>query len=64
MIKTAILVAVMFSSAGWATTPTVNIALGTALPSTCVGSGLPIGGEVDVAVIVEAVNNALNGCSS
>jgi len=41
----------------------VNIALGTAEPVACAGGGLPIGGEVDVAVIMEAVNNALSGCS-
>ena len=40
----------------------VNIALGTAQPSACPNGGLPIGGEVDVAVIIQAVNNALNGC--
>jgi hypothetical protein len=40
----------------------VNIALGTARPAVCAGGGLPIGGSVDVAVIVEAVNNALVGC--
>ena len=40
----------------------VNIALGTAPPSACAGGGLPLGGEVDVAVIMEAVNNALSGC--
>ncbi len=41
----------------------VNIALGTAEPAVCAGGGLPVGGEVDVAVIIEAVNNALSGCS-
>ena len=41
----------------------VNIALGTAQPSACPNGGLPLGGEVDVAVIIQAVNNALNGCS-
>jgi hypothetical protein len=40
----------------------VNIALGTALPSACPNGGLPLGGEVDVAVILQAVNNLLNGC--
>lgn len=30
--------------------------------AACV-SGVPGGGAVDVAVIIEAVNNALNGCS-
>ena len=42
----------------------VNIALGTAQPSACPNGGLPLGGEVDVAVIIQAVNNALNGCGS
>jgi hypothetical protein len=40
----------------------VNIALGTTQPSACPNGGLPLGGEVDVAVIIQAVNNALNGC--
>ena len=38
----------------------VNIALGDADPTSCAG-GIP-DGQVDVAVIIEAVNNALNGC--
>ncbi|MBI3362645.1 MAG: hypothetical protein HY023_16210 [Chloroflexi bacterium] len=41
----------------------VNIALGTAEPATCAAGGLPIGGEVDIAVVVEAVNNAMKGCA-
>ena len=40
----------------------VNIALGTAQPSACPNGDLPLGGEVNVAVIIQAVNNALNGC--
>jgi hypothetical protein len=40
----------------------VNIALGTAQPLTCPNGGLPLGGEVDVAIIIQAVNNALTGC--
>ena len=40
----------------------VNIALGTAQPSAC-PHGIPSGTEVTVAVIIQAVNNALNGCS-
>ena len=39
----------------------VNIALGSAQPSTC-PSGLPIGGEVKITVIVQAVDNVLSGC--
>ncbi|HVO24512.1 MAG TPA: choice-of-anchor Q domain-containing protein [Candidatus Margulisiibacteriota bacterium] len=39
----------------------VNIALGTAQPSACPG-GVPSGTEVTVAVIIQAVNNALSGC--
>ena len=40
----------------------VNIALGTAQPSAC-PHGVPSGADVDVALIIQAVNNALNGCS-
>src|SRR5262249_11889839 len=40
----------------------VNIALGTAQPSAC-PDGIPAGESVNVALIVQAVNNALNGCS-
>ena len=39
----------------------VNIALGTAQPSAC-RSGVASGAEVTVAMIIQAVNNALNGC--
>jgi len=42
----------------------VNIALGTAEPATCPDGGLPVGGNVTVAVIIQAVNNALNGCGT
>jgi photosystem II stability/assembly factor-like uncharacterized protein len=39
----------------------VNMALGTADASAC-PHGVPSGGSVDVALIIQAVNNALNGC--
>ncbi len=39
----------------------VNIALGNAQPSVC-PDGIPSGAEVDVALIVRAVNNARGGC--
>jgi hypothetical protein len=39
----------------------VDIALGTAQPAAC-RSGLPIGGKVDIGVILQAVNNALSSC--
>jgi len=39
----------------------VDIALGTAQPSAC-ASGVPSGAEVNVGLIIGAVNNALNGC--
>lgn len=39
----------------------VNIALGTTQSSAC-PNGVPSGVEVNVAVIIQAVNNALNGC--
>jgi hypothetical protein len=39
----------------------VNIALGTGQPSAC-PNGIPSGGSVDIALIIQAVNNALNGC--
>jgi hypothetical protein len=39
----------------------VNIALGTAQPSVC-AHGVPSGAAVDVALIIQAVNNALDGC--
>jgi pimeloyl-ACP methyl ester carboxylesterase len=41
----------------------VNIALGKAEPSAC-PNGLPVGGDVNVAVIIQAVNSALNGCGN
>jgi cysteine-rich repeat protein len=41
----------------------VNIALGNAAPSAC-PNGLPGVADVTVAVIIQAVNNALNGCGS
>ena len=41
----------------------VNIALGSAPPATCADGGLPIGGEVDISVIIDAVNNTLAGCN-
>jgi hypothetical protein len=41
----------------------VNIALGTAEPLAC-PHGVPSGTEVTVAVIIQAVNNALNGCGA
>jgi hypothetical protein len=39
----------------------VNIALGTAQASAC-PHGVPNGAEVNVALIIQAVNAALNGC--
>jgi ELWxxDGT repeat protein len=39
----------------------VDIALGGAQPSAC-PNGIPSGSEVNVALILQAVNNALNGC--
>ena len=41
----------------------VNIALGDAEPPAC-AHGVPSAVEVNVAVISQAVNNALNGCPS
>lgn len=41
----------------------VNIALGNAQPSAC-PHGIPSGAEVNITVIIQAVNNALNGCGS
>ena len=41
----------------------VNIALGTAPPSAC-ADGVPHGAAVDIALIIRAVNNTLNGCAS
>ena len=40
----------------------VDIALGTAQPSAC-ASGVPSAAEVNVALIIRAVNNALSGCA-
>jgi hypothetical protein len=42
----------------------VNIALGTAEPSDCPNGGLPIGGDVNIAVLIQAVNHALSACGS
>jgi hypothetical protein len=39
----------------------VNVALGEGDASAC-PAGIPRGGAVDIALIVEAVNNALHGC--
>jgi len=39
----------------------VSIALGT-VPSSACPDGVPSGADVTVAVIIQAVNNALNGC--
>lgn len=39
----------------------VNIALGTAQAQAC-PHGIPSGSEVNVTLIIQAVNNALNGC--
>jgi hypothetical protein len=39
----------------------VNITLGNADPSAC-APGVPSGVEVNITLIVQAVNNALNGC--
>ena len=39
----------------------VNIALGNALPSSC-PAGVPSGAAVNIALIIQAVNNALGGC--
>ncbi|MBI3784350.1 MAG: hypothetical protein HY270_13215 [Deltaproteobacteria bacterium] len=41
----------------------VNIALGNAPSSGCT-QGVTEGAEVDVTLVIQAVNNALNGCSS
>lgn len=40
----------------------VNVALGNAQASACL-RGVPSGAKVDIALIIRAVNNALNGCS-
>ena len=39
----------------------VDITLGTAQPSAC-PHGIPDGSEANIALIIRAVNNALNGC--
>ena len=39
----------------------VNIALGTAQPSAC-PEGIPSGVKVDLPLILQVVNNILNGC--
>ncbi len=39
----------------------VNIALDTAQAAACV-NGIPPGAQVDIALIIQAVGNALNGC--
>jgi CSLREA domain-containing protein len=39
----------------------VNIALGNAEPATC-PNGVPADAEVDIALIIQAVNNTLDGC--
>jgi K319L-like, PKD domain len=39
----------------------VNIVLGNASPSAC-PHGIPSGATVNVALIIQAVNNGLNGC--
>ena len=41
----------------------VNVALGTVEPSACVNA-LPSSAGIDVAVIIQAVSSALNGCGS
>jgi hypothetical protein len=41
----------------------VNIALGNADAAAC-PYGIPSGAQVDVALILQAVNNALNGCTT
>jgi len=39
----------------------VNVALGSALSSAC-PHGVPGGAEVNIALLIQAVNHALNGC--
>lgn len=39
----------------------VNMALGNAQPAAC-PNGVPSGAEVDIALLIQAVNNALGGC--
>jgi hypothetical protein len=40
----------------------VNIALGKAQPSAACPHGVPSGADVDITLIIRAVNNALGGC--
>ena len=40
----------------------VNIALGNVQPSAC-QNGIPNGAEVNIALLIQAVNGVLNGCS-
>jgi hypothetical protein len=40
----------------------VNITLGNAQPAAC-PRGIPPGAEVNVSLIIQAVNNALTGCA-
>jgi hypothetical protein len=39
----------------------VNVALGSANASAC-PNGIPSGGSVDIALIIQAVNHALTSC--
>jgi hypothetical protein len=41
----------------------VNVGLGTGSASAC-PNGIPSGSEVDITLIIQAVNNALNGCGA
>jgi hypothetical protein len=41
----------------------VNIALGSAQPTAC-PQGIPSGAQVTISLLIQAVNNALNGCTS
>jgi hypothetical protein len=41
----------------------VNIALGNGQPSACT-QGLPSGAAVEIAAILRAANDALNGCGT
>jgi len=40
----------------------VNIALGSAPPTAC-PKGVPSGAQVTISLLIQAVNNALNGCT-
>jgi hypothetical protein len=40
----------------------VNIALGSAQPTAC-PNGVPNGAQVTISLLIQAVNNALNGCA-